>query len=190
MVPGHSYVAEDRLPEVRRELMAGGRHPKVLLKDASCVRALVYICHPVKDEKRKGTVYIHGLPEQAREIQAWLRRLEVNLPYKGEGLPNITKKVLLTLLKDRERTYLTGEQKAQLLEEHNFACSLCGAKNDNLQWDHESPLSQAVGQEESFEPVFQPLCVSCHNQKSAQESHHSLESDILASHFNPQVWAS
>ena len=67
----------------------------------------MYVCNPAKDE-RKGTVYIHGLPEQAPEFQAWLGKLEVNLAYKGEGLPNLTKKVLLTLLKDRERTYLDG----------------------------------------------------------------------------------
>ena len=27
--PGHYFVPEDQLPEVRRQLMAGGRHPKV-----------------------------------------------------------------------------------------------------------------------------------------------------------------
>ena len=36
----------------------------------------------------------------------------------------------------KEREYLGGEQKAALLEEHGFACALCGQRANSFQWDH------------------------------------------------------
>ncbi len=33
------------------------------------------------------------MPQEATEIQRWLGNLELNLPYRGEGLPNMSQKV-------------------------------------------------------------------------------------------------
>ena len=72
---------------------------------------------------------MHSMPSEAEQIMQWLDRLQLPLEYKGEGLANISQKVLLHLLKHgKERLYLTGEQKAELLEKYDFACAHCGAK--------------------------------------------------------------
>jgi hypothetical protein len=55
----------------------------------------------------------HALPPEAPEISAWLRKLGLGIPYRGEGLPNITYKVLLALLRCKERMYLHGYEKAR-----------------------------------------------------------------------------
>ena len=76
-------------------------------------------------------------------------------------------KVLLHLLRHRERVYLTGEQKAQLLEEHDFRCAACGARSSHLEWDHKESFATSLA-EQTLES-FQPLCPSCHSGKNATE---------------------
>ena len=39
----------------------------------------------------------------------------------------------------------TGEQKAQLLEEHDFRCAGCGARPSQLEWDHKRELRDLPG---------------------------------------------
>ena len=43
-------------------------------------------------------------------------------------------------------------------------------------------------QRELREPEFQPLCPQCHKEKTAAESR-SLDSEILASSFDPRAWS-
>ena len=100
---GHYAVAESEIDEVRGTFLASGRRPKVLLKDCFSTKALKYTYVRGRD-KLKGVVHIHALPEHATEIQAWVKALDLNLPYRGEGLPNMTYKVRLKLLKvNRQR---------------------------------------------------------------------------------------
>ena len=122
------------------------------------------------------------MPSEAEQIMQWLDRLQLPLEYKGEVLANISQKVLLHLLKHgKERLYLIGEQKAELLERYDFACAHCGAKGF-LEWDHIEPLKENYGAQN-----FQPLCTSCHALKTQSEPK-ALEADILASHFERSVW--
>ena len=188
--PGHLRVLEDQsacgaacgLEQVRCALLATGRHPKVMLKDEARIRSLQYKFVAALDG-HKGCCTIHALPPEAPEISAWLRNLGLGIPYRGEGLPNITYKVLLVLLRRKERMYLHGYEKHELLEQAEYQCALCGER-DAFEWDHVIPLSTSFG-----EQLFQPVCCACHGQKSHEEPR-ELEQDVLASHFNQRVWDS
>ena len=105
----------------------------------------------------------------------------VDVPYRGEGLPNITYKVLLALLRRKERMYLHSYEKHELLEQAEYQCALCGER-EAFEWDHVIPLSTSFGEQR-----FQPICRTCHAQKSNEEPR-ELEQDVLASHFNQRVW--
>ena len=83
--PGHFFVDTEELLGVGAWFLAGGRHPKCILKDEIRLKSLVY--NLTKRDNEKGTVVIHGLPEEAGDIQRWLKKLGVDLPYRGEGLP-------------------------------------------------------------------------------------------------------
>ena len=124
------------------------------MKNESETRALVYTCTKL-DKGAKGMVTIHALPETHGELVAWLEKLPVDLEYRGEGLPNLTHKVLLELLRRRDRRYLTGEEKAELLEQYNYSCAMCGEQTSCIEWDHIAPLSQCLGPQE-----MQPLCIT------------------------------
>jgi hypothetical protein len=122
------------------------------------------------------------MPQHWEETQAWIERLA--LDYRREGLPGSALKALQALIRrSRERVYLDGEQKAELLELHEFRCAICGGPSSEFEWDHVSRHSESFG-----EPEFQPLCPQCHKDKTAQESR-SLDTDILASSFDPRAWA-
>ena len=90
--------------------------------------------------------------------------------------------VLQQLLKRRERVHLTGEQKAELLEQHEHRCALCDRQSSAFEWDHIERFSESLG-----EQLFQPLCPECHRAKTATETH-SFDSDLLVSHFERGVW--
>jgi hypothetical protein len=177
---GHYCVVESEIDAVRGEFLRTGRHPKVLLKDCFSTKSLKYTFVRGRDS-RKGVIHIHALPEHATEIQAWLRALDHDLVYRGEG-PNMTYKVLLKLLKvNRQRKCLTGDEKHELLEATSYACTLCGERAQ-LEWDHTHRFSESFG-----EQAMLPLCKACHTSKTATEPH-SVEPDPLASHFEQAVF--
>ena len=74
----------------------------------------------------RGAVIVHGLPPEADDIRTWLAQLNLRIEYRGEGLPAESAMVLQQpLRRGRERIYLSGEQKAELLEKHEHRCALC-----------------------------------------------------------------
>jgi hypothetical protein len=95
---GHYAVGEEDIDATREYFLRSGRHPRVTLKDATTIKGMRYTFVRGKDPGRKGSVHIHTLPQHAREIQEWLARLDIGLPYRGEGLPGMAYKVLLKLL--------------------------------------------------------------------------------------------
>lgn len=186
--PGHYWAPEEDMDAVRAQFLATGRHPRLVLKDEASARSLVYTCSR-RDAGLKGAITVHSVPERAQEIQAWLERLggmtNSELPYRGEGLPSISHKVLLHLLRQRERVYLTGDQKAALLDEYAYKCALCGCAASSFEWDHKLSLATCLDQQTP--EAFWPLCPACHAQKTCDESR-AWDSDILASHFEKGVW--
>ena len=75
------------------------------------------------------------------------------------------------------RRFLTGEEKALLLQKHGFKSAACDSPFSCHQgeWDHVIPRCQG-GKE------FQPLCLACHREKTLLEPQ-ALENDVLASHL-------
>ena len=142
--------------------MSQGKHPRVLMKDALRTKSLIL---RLTKSEGGGQMHIHGIPPEADDIQHWIQNLDLkNLEYRGEGLPNISQKVLLQLAKHNkeERIYLTGEEKATLFDEFDFRCAICKQKSTTFEWDHITRLAEAWNQQR-----FQPLCPSCHVEKQA-----------------------
>ena len=109
--------------------------------------------------------------------------MSIAMPYRGEGLPAISAKVLHHLIRHgKERVWLAGEEKAELLEQYGFLCALCGRKASSFEWDHVERFSESLGDQR-----FQPLCLECHQTKTETKSR-SFECDVLASHFEKGVW--
>ena len=150
---GIFYCDEHEVETVRAWLLSQGRHPRVQIKDA--VRTKSLKLHLSRQEGG-GICYIHGVPEEAPEIQQWVNNLELKgLEYKGEGLPNISQKVLLNLTKHskEERVYLTPEEKTRLLDEYDHRCAICRHKCKKFEWDHVERYAESWGEQR-----FQPLC--------------------------------
>ena len=101
----------------------------------------------------------------------------MGIEYKGEGLPAISAKVLQRLLRHKEWVYLTGEQKAELLEKHDHRCAVCDRPSLAFEWDHVHRFSESFGEQK-----FQPFCPECHKMKMDLESK-SYDTDLLASQF-------
>ena len=84
---------------------------------------------------------VHTMPHDYQEIIELLKHLPVKLKYTGSGLPNIAALVLLLLVNYcRQREYLTGEEKAELLERYDYSCAAYGTKPNDLEWDHVQAL--------------------------------------------------
>ena len=129
---------------------------------------------------------IHSVGPYFPQIKEWLKFLpHIKHKYTGQGLPNISLKVLLLLIKQcRIREYLTGEEKAQLLEKYNWSCAVCGCKNTELEWDHVEGLEQLT---KGMIQRFAPLCTACHAEKTANAPR-TLALNYLASHFEKSVY--
>ena len=182
--PGHYYVDEEGIETVRGEFLSKNRHPKLLMKDESRIKALKYTF--TRAEEECGTCTIHAMPSDANDIMRWLEKLDCGIKYRGEGLPGITYKVLVKLAKQRERRYLEGEEKHSLMEESfGYVCALCGERGARLEWDHIQRFSQSFNEQEAEE--FQPLCQTCHRLKTAEEPS-IFDADPLASHVDRHVW--
>ncbi len=179
--PGHYTVSEEQLPLERAWFLEQGRHPKVLLKSVTEVRSLIYNCTKRADAC-VGAVTLHSLPDNSQMVAEWVKRLDCGLEYRGEGLPNMALKVLHRLVKQgRERVWLTGEEKAVILEQNEHKCATCSSRGP-FEWDHVARHSESYG-----EQVFQNLCTQCHREKTDAESK-THDSDHLASHLEKRVW--
>jgi hypothetical protein len=176
MAPGKHYYSDD-LDSVRCQLMASGRVPKLSLKDECSLRAL----HHTFPGKR-GSCVIHAVPLDWEKVRDFVRSF--GLDYRGEGLPGATWKIVQHLVCKKQRRWLTGEEKHAVLAEHNFRCAACGTSG-KFEFDHVHALSTSFGEQR-----FQPLCVSCHRTKTAEEPKEPAQHDALASHFNQEAWDS
>jgi len=116
---GHFYVFESDINDVRKRFLEQGISPKVLLKDELHPRTLI---HSIGNQE---PCVVHALPDTSGAMEQWLKRLDIGLEYRGEGLPALSLKVLQTLVKrSRERVWLTGEEKAAVLEEYGFSSTI------------------------------------------------------------------
>ena len=99
------------------------------------MKTLLYTC-TARDEV-KGSVCVHATPPEFEQIKHWLAELDLGIKYTGQGLPAISAQVLLLLVKrSKTREYLTGQQKAELLDSHGHRCALCEQKSSTWEFDH------------------------------------------------------
>ena len=181
--PGQYYTTcPDELLEIRRWFATQNKFPKMLLKDLYQPRALSYQCVKHLDNA-KGACVIHLLHEQWDEIKQWAEHF--GLQYHGEGLPNISFKVMQHLIKKKTmRTPLSGIEKNEILQEYGHKCAQCGSRSNKLEFDHICRVSESYG----AAPECQPLCPACHREKTDLEAR-NLDSSIgLASTFEKHAW--
>ena len=177
--PGLFHV--DDLAFLRAQLLSSGRSPKVGLRDEVTIGSLTYHCNLAKDGC-VGVCRVREYPPYAQEIQTWLSALPREITYRGQRLPAITNEVLLQLLKAERRTP-GPEERAQLLKAYDNRCSQCGGIFDgDLEWDHAQPLRQTV---RGAPQKFQPICASCHLEKTQMESR---QDRTLESCFSKHAW--
>jgi hypothetical protein len=178
--PGLFYVAD--LAWERKRLLASGRNAKVSLRDHATYSQLTYHCVKALDGCT-GSCHIREDPPYASAMVQWLERLPLqNLQYRGERLPALALGVFLALLKAKRRTP-SAEEQTTLLKEHDGRCALCGGVFDgDLEWDHVVPLRQLS---KASAQRFQPVCASCHEEKTALEGR---QDRTLRSCFSAHAW--
>ena len=77
-VPGHFWVRDDDITQVRAWMLQNGTNPKVILKDETMIRTLIV------NLKGESSCHIHSLPETSGDLQKWLANLQIGLEYHGE----------------------------------------------------------------------------------------------------------
>ena len=129
---GHFY-AED-LEQVRRELLAEGHCPKVVMRSMSEWRCLRLRVRGGED------CVICAFHEDLEVLQAWMGRL--GLPYRGQRLAGAASEVFLHLLKARRDP--PGSRQA-VLAEQDHQCKLCAAPITaaTCELDHIVPVHQS-----------------------------------------------
>jgi len=168
------------LPATRRKLLESGSCPKITLQNGTEIASLQYRCVQAKDGC-SGMCIIRELPPEKNEIEEWLGNLPRAIEWRGEGIPALSQKVLLELMKAERRTPSKQEQQS-ILEEQKGRCNLCGGVFDNdLEWDHVARLQQTV---KGKPQVFQAICASCHLDKSTQEW---SQTKLLESRFSKRA---
>ena len=156
---GHFY-AED-LEQVRRELLAEGHCPKVVMRSMSEWRCLRLRVRGGED------CVISAFHEDLDVLQAWMRRL--GLPYYGQRLAGAASEVFLHLLKAHRNPPASRQA---LLSEQDHQCKLCAAPitATTCELDHIVPVHQSFAAQAQN---LQALCLECHRNKTALESSHA-----------------
>ena len=97
--------------------------------------------------------------QQKTDLEAWLANMPRSIQWNGEGIPALTQKCLLELLKAERRTPSKDEQKS-IWELQDGHCNMCGGIFDgDLEWDHVARLQQTV---------------KCENSNSKQFAQHAI----------------
>ncbi len=107
--------------------------------------------------------------------------MDCGLVYRGEGLPSMALKVLHRLVKQgKERVWLTGEEKAEILEQNEHKCATCSSRGP-FEWDHIARYSEGYG-----EPIFKKSHSVPPSENERRKQDH--DEDHLASHLEKRVW--
>ena len=167
---GHFYTED--LEQVRRELLAEGHCPKVVMRSMSEWRCLRLRC-------AAASCVICAFHEDLDVLQAWMGRL--GLPYRGQRLAGAASEVFLHLLKARRDP--PGSRQA-VLAEQDHQCKLCAAPITaaTCELDHIVPVHQSFSAQAQN---LQALCLECHRNKTALEFSHAT---TLESRFSRRAY--
>ena len=134
----------------------------------------------IKSMKQKD-LHIDVLPQDWELYEVWCAPLGV--PYCGQGLASLSFQALQHLMKGaNQRELLAGEEKCAIFEKYQYRCAECGSRG-RLQLDHIVRHSESFG----AAPALQPLCESCHLNKTQHESR-NLDGTIFGSSFSKEAW--
>jgi hypothetical protein len=98
IAPGHFWTLDDEISNARAWFLENKRSPKVIKKDMLVIRTLIYNLR--KSEGGPGVCHIHVQPARSNDIEKCLEKLQISgLQYRGEGLPNMSLRVLQTLVR-------------------------------------------------------------------------------------------
>ena len=178
-VPEPGYWFCDDLVAERRALLSAGKSPKITIRALGVMSSLTIRCVQAVDGA-VGECVLRQRPEEHEAIQAWLRRVDCGVEWRGERLPSITQRVLLALLK-AQRATPREDAKRSILARQRGACAECGEALTEIEWDHVEPLRQLPA---GSEQKFQALCPACHGEKSQREG----GSFGLESRFSRRAW--
>jgi hypothetical protein len=155
--------------------MCVGLVPKLSLRGECSITAFKYIF--TRRDKQSGACVFHATCRDRPEIQLVMQ----HFGYRGEDFPNATWYLVRHLICKKERKWLTGEEKHEVLVGHGYKYASCDGPGP-FEFDHVMALSTTFG-----EQVFQPLCGSCRNTKTAEQPR-NYECDAFASHLNLEAY--
>jgi hypothetical protein len=181
-LPGHFWVWEHEIDDIRLAWLAIGKSPKAILKSEHTIKTLSYTFH--RGEELKGTCTLHTMPPHSTEIKMWLQELPtVGIRYMGQGVPNISFEVMRALMFRKVREYASPEQRHEIMANQDWQCNQCGDRAW-FEMDHVARLSEnPLGAQD-----FQALCKSCHRAKTGLESASHHTACKLVSHFDEHAW--
>ena len=112
-------------------------------------------------------------------LAAFAKRIDI--PYAGQSAGPFMHQVIDTIIRRKQRRYLSDTEKRQLLESQQGQCKLC---QDTIwteaEYDHCIPLHQMTS-DQSLD-CFQAICAQCHTDKTKSETRPTL--GVLESNFN------
>ena len=154
--------------------------------DSEYPTELIYRKTPAMDnyiEEGGSTISVRIHARDAETTGNWGKRL--GIPYAGQTLGAFTGLVLDTVLRRRQRRYLTDTEKQALRDSQGRQCNLCGDTLDNFTiFDHIVPLHQMTA--EQLLEDFQAICSQCSVNKTVAEARPCV--GAIRSHFSAKLW--
>ena len=123
-------------------------------------------------------VTIHSVPHNYKDILKFTKLADI--PYRGEGLPNITLKTLLKLLRP-ERKNPSTTTRAEIILEQGGKCAKCGTEC-KLEMDHIHQISIDPFNRNGKDNL-QGLCAECHMEKTMSQGS-TPDHNPMMSYFN------
>ena len=150
-------IRDRPLDEVRNEYLRDGFAPKLIMKSFIDIKTLRIkrdlVIHRVTPYHCNNAEFLWEVNRELKE------REKPPIPYRGEGLPNVTFRTLLRLLKPA-RLPTSRETRLNLLETQNNKCAKCG-REDSLEADHIHPISKDPSGWNDNEEELELLCQAC-----------------------------
>ena len=173
--PGHYYYEGD-LKEVRDDYIREGIVPRLTMKDFLEIRQL-------KVTTEAGSVIVHSMPKDAQHLEEFTKLL--GLAWYGEGLPSLTLKTLIHLLRPK-RKRISPEVRKELSTKQGGQCAKCG-REDTLEADHVHPISVDPFNRNDDDNL-ELLCSECHLAKTTSQQFQT-DFNPIRSYFNEHTWA-
>ena len=123
------------------------------------------------------------MPKDAQHLEEFTRLL--GLAWYGEGLPSLTLKTLIHLLRPKRKN-ISPEVRKELSTKQGGQCAKCG-REDTLEADHVHPISVDPFNRND-EDNLELLCAECHLAKTTSQQFQT-DFNPIRSYFNEHTWA-